>query len=65
MDSIIQALKGKKSYLVAGFAGLTWVLGEVGLVSPEHVDQALKLGAMLFGATLAAKVNRIRAALGS
>ncbi len=65
MMEMIGKLKGWKSYLVVGFAVASWVAGETGLASAGQVESVLTLCAALFGATLAAKINRIRSELSS
>jgi hypothetical protein len=65
MAALIAGLQGYKSYIVAGFGVATWLAGALGLIEPATVDRGLTLAAGLFGVTLTAKVNRIRAALAS
>lgn len=64
MASVIAALQGHKSYIVAGVAVALWLAGSLGLVEQGTVDHGLTLAAGVFGVTMTAKVNRIRKALG-
>lgn len=59
----MQALQGYKSYLVAGAGVLVWLGGTLGIVSPEMVEQGLAIIGILFGTTVAAKINRVAGAL--
>jgi hypothetical protein len=65
MGAMLETLQGYKSYLVVGAALIAWLLGsQLGLITAETEQKALEICVILFGATFAAKVNRIRQALG-
>ena len=62
MQSIIDFLKGKKSYIVASGVGITVALGYIGFLDSAAVE--LALGALGAGglAAVAAKIDRGNAA---
>ena len=60
MENILEMLKGKKTYIVIVLGALTWVGVQFGWITPDAATSIYEGLILLGGATVAAKINRLK-----
>jgi hypothetical protein len=65
MAKLMELGAGIRSQLIVGVAVLLWGVSSAGLISPDQFDQGVAILGILFGGTMASKVQRLVSEMGS